>query len=70
VGTTLIFLLTGESPLKFYGKQTQGYGFNLDSIPTIPPKLRDVIDCTTAYRVRDRYPSAQALAIALENCLD
>jgi serine/threonine-protein kinase len=70
VGTTLIFLLTGESPLKFYGKQTQGYGFNLDCIPTIPPPLREVINQVTAYRVRDRYPTAEALRSALEDCLD
>ncbi len=71
VGATLIYLLTGESPLKFYGKQQNGYGFNLDSIPTIPPKLREVIDRITAYRARDRYPTtAQALAIALADCLN
>ncbi|MGB3403027.1 MAG: protein kinase [Microcoleaceae cyanobacterium] len=70
IGTTLIFLLTGESPLKFYGKQQMGYGFNLDAVPTIPPKLRDVIDCATAFRVRDRYSTAQAVADALENALE
>ena len=70
IGTTLIFLLTGESPLKFYGKQHMGYGFNLDAVPTISPKLRDVIDCATAYRVRDRYSTAQAVADALENALE
>ena len=68
VGTTLIFLLTGESPLKFYGKSDQGYGFNLDSIPTITPELQSVILQATQYRARDRYQTARDLAQALEKC--
>ncbi len=70
VGTTLIFLLTSESPLKFYGKQQQDYGFHLDSIPTLTPKLRAVIAQATQYRARDRYQTAQALARALKDCLE
>lgn len=70
VGTTLIFLLTAETPLKFYGKQGKNYGFELNKIPTIPPQLREVIERVTEYRPRDRYPTARELSQALANCLN
>lgn len=70
MGTTLIFLLTAETPLKFYGKQGKNYGFELNKIPTIPPQLREVIERVTEYRPRDRYPTARELSQALANCLN
>ncbi|NJK36560.1 MAG: protein kinase [Oscillatoriales cyanobacterium SM2_3_0] len=70
VGATLIFLVTGESPVSFYSKQAQGYGFDLDRILTLPPKLRQVVEQATAYRVQDRIQTIQALAKALEQCRD
>ncbi len=69
IGTSLIFLLTAESPMKFYEKTAQSYRFALDNIPTITPKLRELIDQTTQLRPGDRYVSARSLAHALQACL-
>jgi serine/threonine-protein kinase len=62
-------LLTAESPQKFYGKIPRGYGFKLENIPTIAPKLREVILRTTAAKPGDRFQTAQQLARALAACL-
>ncbi len=70
IGTTLIFLLTAETPLKFYGKRGNSYGFELDNVPTITPQLRKVIEQATAYRPKDRYQTAQNLSQALAHCLN
>jgi serine/threonine-protein kinase len=70
IGTTLIFLLTAETPLKFYGKRGNSYGFELDNVPTITPQLRKVIEQATEYRPKDRYPTAQSLSQALAQCLN
>ncbi len=70
IGSTLIFLLTGESPLNFYGKRDDSYGFSLESVPTITPELRTVIERVTEYRPRDRYQDAQHLCTALRECLN
>jgi serine/threonine-protein kinase len=69
IGPTLIFLLTAEGPQKFYGKIARGYGFKLDNIPTIAPKLRETILRTTASKPGDRFQTAQQLARALADCL-
>ena len=37
IGPTVIFLLTGESPFKFYRQRGRGYRFELESVPTITP---------------------------------
>ncbi len=70
IGASLIFLLTGESPLNFYGKRGQGYGFNLESVPTIAPQLRSVIEKVTEHKPRDRYQTAQELSQALQDCMN
>ena len=70
VGSTLIFLLTGESPLNFYGKRGSSFGFNLERVPTIAPQLRTVIERATEYRPRDRYGDARELCQALRDCLN
>lgn len=69
VGTTLIFLLTGESPRKYYQQQGRVYCFSLENVPTITPRLRRVIEKATEPHVRERYQSAQELVIALAGCL-
>ncbi|MGL5059624.1 MAG: protein kinase domain-containing protein [Microcoleus sp.] len=68
IGPTLIFLLTAQSPQKFYGKLAKGYGFNLENIPTIDSKLREIILRTTAAKPRDRFQTAKQLARALAAC--
>lgn len=69
IGPTLIFLLTAQSPQKFYGKLARGYGFKLENIPTIDPKLRETILRTTATKPGDRFQTAKQLARALAACL-
>ncbi|MFB2934670.1 protein kinase [Aerosakkonemataceae cyanobacterium BLCC-F154] len=68
VGATLIFLLTGESPRKYYQQQGRIYCFDLENVPTITPRLRQVIEKATQPHLRERYQSAQELAIALAAC--
>jgi len=70
VGATLIFLLTGESPQKFLELKSEGYRFNLDRDPRIPPELRFCLDKATAYSPSLRYQTASELARALADCLD
>ena len=69
IGPTLIFLLTASSPQKYYGKIAGGYGFKLENIPTLGPKLRDIILKTTAAKPGDRFQTAKQLAQSLAACL-
>ncbi|MBD2346595.1 protein kinase domain-containing protein [Anabaena subtropica] len=68
IGPTLIFLLTGENPFKFYRQKGRAFRFDVSKIPTVTPKLRDVIERTTEPLPRDRFQSAQELAMALAAC--
>jgi serine/threonine protein kinase, bacterial len=65
IGPTLIFLLTGENPLKFYRQKGRSFRFDVKVIPTISNPLRQVIECVTEPLPRDRYYSAKELAKAL-----
>lgn len=69
IGPTLIFLLTASSPQKYYGKIAGGYGFKLENIPTLAPKLREIILKTTAAKPGDRFQTAKQLAQSLSACL-
>ncbi|MUG97033.1 protein kinase [Scytonema sp. UIC 10036] len=68
IGPTLIFLLTGESPFKFYRQKGRTFRFDVASIPTITPKLREFIDRVTEPLPRDRFQTAKELAAALYAC--
>ena len=68
IGPTLIFLLTGITPLKFYRRRSLGYGFDLSTIPTITPPLRAVIERVCEIKVSDRYQTAKELSQALATC--
>jgi serine/threonine-protein kinase len=68
VGATLIFLLTGQNPFKFYKIGGQGYQLQLPDLPNIPPSLKAVIERATKPQPADRYQTAAELAIALKNC--
>ena len=68
IGPTVIFLLTGESPFKFYRQRGRGYRFQLESVPTITPGLRRVIERVTEPQPSDRYQTAQEVASALAAC--
>ena len=65
IGPTLIFLLTGENPFKFYRQQGRSFRFDVAKVPTITPKLKEVIDKVTEPLPRDRYQTAKELAAAL-----
>ncbi|NWF58927.1 MAG: protein kinase [Fischerella sp.] len=68
IGPTLIYLLTGENPFKFYRQQGRNYRFNLTKVPTITPELAKVIDRVTEPLPRDRYQTAKEVAAALAAC--
>jgi serine/threonine-protein kinase len=68
IGATLIFLLTGESPLKFYRRRGSEYGFDVENVPTITPRLREVIERVCEPKARDRYQTAKELSQALAAC--
>lgn len=68
IGPTLIFLLTGETPFKFYRQRGKGYRFQLENVPTITPQLRMVIEQVTEANPGDRYATAKELAFALAAC--
>ncbi len=69
IGATLIFLLTGQSPIKVYRNRGQGYRLQIQEIAAIPDPLKQVIYTTTEPRLSDRYQSADQLAKALKACL-
>lgn len=69
IGPTLIFLLTGETPFKFFRQRGKGYRFDIEGLPTIAPQLREVIDRVTEPLPGDRYASAKELSKALSACL-
>jgi serine/threonine-protein kinase len=68
IGPTLIYLLTGENPFKFYRPRGRNFRFDLDKVPTITPQLREVIDRVTEPLPRDRYQTAKELSAALLAC--
>jgi serine/threonine-protein kinase len=69
LGPTLVFLMTGEAPLKYYRRFENQFRLDVGKIPTITPKLRRVIEKTSDPDQKRRYPTAQALAQALAICL-
>jgi serine/threonine protein kinase, bacterial len=68
IGPTLIFLLTGESPFKYYRQRGRSFRFDITSVPTITPQLREVIDKLTEPLPRDRYQTAEEVIAALTHC--
>ncbi|MBN3896827.1 MAG: protein kinase [Nostoc sp. NOS(2021)] len=68
IGPTLIFLLTGENPFKYYRQRGRNFRFDVAKVPTISSQLRDVIDRVTEPLPRARYQTAKELAAALAAC--
>ncbi len=68
IGPTLIFLLTGENPFKYYRQRGRNFRFDVAKVPTISSQLRDVIDRVTEPLPRDRYQTANELGAALAAC--
>ncbi|NEO31037.1 MAG: protein kinase [Symploca sp. SIO3C6] len=69
IGPTLIFLVTGVAPIKFYCRRNSGYGFDISSVPTISPQLQEVIAKACERKVRDRYQTAKEISQAISTCL-
>ena len=69
IAPTLVFLVTGKTPDKFYRKRGSEYRFRPEGIPTLTPKLQAVLECVTHPKVSDRYQTALELAQALASCL-
>ncbi|AFY79581.1 MAG: protein kinase [Hydrococcus sp. C42_A2020_068] len=70
IGATLIFLLTGEAPLKYYRRLGEEWNFDVSRAPNIPPQLGEVIVKACRPQWYDRYQSAQDLSQALTDCLE
>lgn len=68
IGPTLIFLLTGENPLKYYRQRGRVFRFDVSNVPTVTPQLREVIDRVTEPLPRDRIQTARELATSLAEC--
>ncbi|NEP56647.1 MAG: protein kinase [Symploca sp. SIO2G7] len=69
IGPTLIFLLTGHVPLKYYRRMGSSYGFDVTGVPTITSELREVIERVCKPKASDRYQTAKELSNALASCL-
>ncbi len=69
IGATMIFLLTGQSPMQFYKNLGHGYRIELTNILSIPTAIKAVIERVTHPHPDHRFQSAQALAQALRECL-
>ena len=70
VGTTLIFLLTGKTPMQYYTYGKNQYKFEVEKIPHISPELKQVLQKTCQSDPKKRYQTAPELLEALQSCLD
>ncbi len=68
IGSTLIFLLTGQEPISFCSRKVGRSRFNLERVSQIVPRLRQIINKACASKVSLRYQDAQELAQALAAC--
>jgi serine/threonine protein kinase, bacterial len=69
VGATLVFLITGQSPIKFYRDRGEGHRIQVQDIPNIPEGLRYLLQKATEPLAVNRYLSALDLAQDLQDCL-
>ncbi|MDB9315561.1 protein kinase [Spirulina sp. CS-785/01] len=69
IAPTLVFLLTGHSPLQYYKRKDNVFRLDVSAIPTIPPQLGQVIEKASEPKLKDRYQTMPELAAALANCL-
>ena len=69
VGPSLIFLLTGSSPQRFYKRNTPNPRLNLEGVEGIPRRLQLVIRRLTELEPSDRYQTAKEVMRALKSCL-
>jgi serine/threonine protein kinase, bacterial len=69
VGTTTIFLLTGNTPMQYYRYQGNKFEFDIGSIPNLPSNLSHVLTKACQSEPSDRYQTAEELSAALFACL-
>ena len=69
VGTSLIFLITGKTPMQYYAYNSNRYEFDIAKIPHLSPELQQVLHKTCQSNPRDRYQTADELLEALKGCL-
>ncbi|MFQ3679989.1 MAG: protein kinase [Pseudanabaenaceae cyanobacterium] len=69
LGPTLLFLVTGEDPQRFFRRQNGRRVLNPLALKGLFPPLLPVLQKLTAPMVGDRYPDAAAVAAALRACL-
>jgi serine/threonine protein kinase, bacterial len=69
IGTTLIFLVTGKTPMQYYAYESDRYEFKIDQIPHLSPQLQVVLKKTCQADPSDRYQTAYELLEALKGCL-
>jgi serine/threonine-protein kinase len=69
VGTTIIFLVTGKTPMQYFRYQGNKYEFDVPSIPNLTPELSKVIEKACQSDYHDRYQTARELSEALVDCL-
>ena len=69
IGTTIIFLLTSQTPMQYYRYQSSKFEFDIDSIPGLPTNLGEVLSIACQPEPKDRYQTAKELKEALSACL-
>jgi serine/threonine-protein kinase len=68
VGTTIIFLVTGKTPMQYYRYQSNQYEFDIASIPNLPFQLATTLEKACQADFRNRYQTARELSEALTAC--
>lgn len=69
MGATLLFLITGQSPLQFYKNLGHGYRIELANILSIPSQVKTIIERVTHPHPERRFQNATELKRALQSCL-
>lgn len=69
IGPSLVFLLTGMSPLRLQRREDSSNRLNLDKVEGLSRRLQLVIWRVTELDPGDRYQTAKELIHALKNCL-
>jgi serine/threonine-protein kinase len=70
IGPTIIFLLTGNSPIKYVRHRGGKFVFDVSKVPTIAPPLQKIIAKCSEPNLRDRFASVEQVAQALSHCLN
>jgi serine/threonine-protein kinase len=65
LGATLVYLLTGQEPITFYGHREQGFRLYAEYVPGLSPEMVNIIRTLTNPKPEERYPSAASLAETL-----